>query len=113
MEASEQGLENVAADSMVQHSVALTMAEVCRNNGNIEVQLLTQDPDYTEQSKELLERNGFTIVGKFGAGGFADIDDGCVVFSVFVEAPLKQIIADIARPALIISTGFGAFNDHE
>ena len=113
MESSGQNLEDITAGSMVQHSIALTIAEVCRNNGTNTIQLLTQDPDYTEESKGLLERNGFTIVGQFGAGGFAEIDEGSVVFSVSVEAPLKQIIADIARPTMIISTGFGIFNDHE
>ncbi|CAJ2514328.1 Uu.00g024470.m01.CDS01 [Anthostomella pinea] len=89
------------------------MAEVCCESGANEVQLMAQDPDYTEQTKEILEKNGFTIVGQFGAGGFAEIDEESVVFSAFVEAPLKQIIADIARPTVIIGTTFGAFNDNE
>lgn len=99
--------------SMVQHSIALTMAEFYRNRDMGEVQLLAQDPDYTEASEEILKDSGFSIVGRFGAGGFAEIDDETVVLSVFVEAPLKQIIADIARPALIISTGPHVFNDSE
>ncbi|GAB0134194.1 hypothetical protein EsDP_00002575 [Epichloe bromicola] len=44
---------------------------------------------------------------------FAEINDDTVVFSVGVEAPLKQIIADLARPLLVVSTGFSAFNDSE
>jgi hypothetical protein len=98
---------------MVQHSIALTLAEICLHNTGNKVQLLAQDPDYTEQAKEILEGHGFSIVGQFGAGGFAEIDDNSLVFSVFVEAPLKQIIADIARPLLIISTAFEVFNDSE
>jgi hypothetical protein len=98
---------------MVQHSIALTIAEICRSRIGNEVQLLAQDPDYTEEAKDILKANGFSIVGEFGAGGFAEVDDDSVVFSVFVEAPLKQIIADIARPVLIISTGFDVFNDSE
>lgn len=98
---------------MVQHSIALTLAEFYRNNGLGEVRLLAQDPDYTEKTEEMLRDSGFSIVGRFGAGGFAEIDDDTVVFSAFVEAPLKQIIADIARPALIISTGPDVFNNSE
>lgn len=100
-------------DSMVQHSIALTLADVCRSSTGKEVELLAQDPDYTEQAEALLKENGFSIVGKFGAGGFAEIDENSVVFSAWIGAPLKQIIADIARPVLIITTAFGAFNDSE
>lgn len=109
--------ENVEVDfvrgSMSQHSIALTIAQICCGSAENEVQLLAQDPDYTDKAKEMLGKNGFSIVGEFGAGGFAEIDDNSVVFSAFVEAPLKQIIADIARPALIISTKFETFNDSE
>ncbi|KAM0545392.1 hypothetical protein ACHAPJ_011376 [Fusarium lateritium] len=73
-----------------------------------EVKLLAQDPDYTEETIEMLERNGFSIVGQFGAGGFAEIDDDAVIFSAFIGAPLKQIIADLARPVAIITTEFTA-----
>jgi roadblock/LC7 domain-containing protein len=94
--------------STIQHSVALTMADMCGANN---VQLLAQDPSYTEEAKEMLKARGFSIVGPFGAGGFAEIDNDSVVFSAFVEAPLKQIVADLARPALIITTDFAVSND--
>ena len=110
----EQELEaSFVRPSMVQHSIALTIAEICRDSTRNDVQLLAQDPDYTEEAKDILKKNGFSIVGQFGAGGFAEVDENSVVFSVFVEAPLKQIIADIARPLLIIGTGFEVFNDSE
>lgn len=96
-------------NSMMQHSMALTMAEACGHD----TQLLAQDPGYTENAKDILKGKGFSIVGQFGAGGFAELDDNSVVFSVFVEAPLKQIIADIARPQMVITTGFDVFNDSE
>jgi hypothetical protein len=99
--------------SMVQHSIALTMAEICHDSTGDEIQLLAQDPDYTEEAIEILKRNGFSTIGQFGAGGFAEVDDNSIVFSVFVKAPLKQIIADTARLFLIISTDFEVFNDSE
>lgn len=98
---------------MVQHAIARTIADMCGNIAGGKVQLLAQDPDYSEQTKEVLELYGFSIVGQFGAGGFAEIDDNTAVFSAFVEAPLKQIIADIARPILVISTDQDTFNDFE
>ncbi|KAI0843564.1 hypothetical protein F5Y06DRAFT_291479 [Hypoxylon sp. FL0890] len=98
---------------MIQHLIALTIADVLHARGESRdaVRLLAQDPDYTDETKEILRAAGFEIVGQFGAGGFAEVDDESVVFSAFVAAPVKQIIADIARPALIIrSENNGAFN---
>lgn len=99
--------------AMIQHSIALTVRQICNDLAGCHVHLLAQDPDYTKDAKEILASSGFSIVGEFGAGGFAEIDDETLVFSVYVEAPLKQIIADIARPPIIISTGFDVFNDSE
>ncbi|CZT51320.1 uncharacterized protein RSE6_12448 [Rhynchosporium secalis] len=98
---------------IVQHSIAMTSADVCRKSAKNRIRLLAQDPDYTMQSQKILEEYGFEIVGKFGAGGFSEINEESIVFSPFVSAPVKQILADIARPALVISDGFGAFNDSE
>ncbi len=99
--------------AMTQHAIALTFAQICSEVAGVEIKLLAQDPDYTDEAKAILTSYGFSIIGDFGAGGFAEIGDDTLVFSVFVEAPLKQIIADIARPPIIISTGFDAFNDSE
>lgn len=96
---------------MIQHSMALTIAQLCR--GNETVPLLAQDPDYTEVAEEILTKKEFKIVGPRGAGRFAEIDEESIVISAFTAAPVKQIIADLARPVLIISTGFDVFNSHE
>lgn len=104
---------SIVSPNMLQHLIAVTIVEVCREHTRSSVELLAQDPDYTRETEDILKQNGFSIVGRHGAGGFAEIDDTTIVFSVFVEAPLKQIIADIARPTMIISTGFEVFNDHE
>ncbi|KAJ6130083.1 hypothetical protein N7512_002863 [Penicillium capsulatum] len=96
---------------MIQHSMALTIAQHC--SGNETVPLLAQDPEYTELAKELLTEKKFKIVGPYGAGGFAEIDEESIVISPFAAAPVKQIIADLARPVIIISTGFEVFNSNE
>ncbi|OTA80952.1 hypothetical protein M434DRAFT_85870 [Hypoxylon sp. CO27-5] len=101
--------------SIIQHSIALTIVDILRRRaepGEV-IRLLAQDPDYTDETKEVLTGLGFEIVGQFGAGGFAEVDDQSVVFSAFVTAPVKQIIADIARPILIIRSNRNeAFNSH-
>ncbi|KAJ5674364.1 uncharacterized protein N7477_004298 [Penicillium maclennaniae] len=96
---------------MVQHSMALTIAQICCGNGTIP--LYAQDPEYTSAAEEILTKKDFKIVGHHGAGGFAEIDEESIVISAFAAAPVKQIIADLARPALIISTGFEVFNGNE
>ena len=95
---------SVWGDSMTQHCVVLTLAEVLRDSAaGTAVRLLTQDPKYSDKTARDLGKIGFEVVGRAGAGGFAEVDDDSVVFSALTTAPVKQIIADIARPALIIS----------
>lgn len=103
-------VENVTG-CMIQHSMALTMAQLCR--GNEALPLLAQDPEYTEIAEDILTKKEFKIVGTHGAGGFAEIDEDSIIISPFAAAPVKQIIADLARPVLIISTGFDVFNNNE
>ncbi|KAL5357617.1 hypothetical protein BJX96DRAFT_144876, partial [Aspergillus floccosus] len=95
---------------MIQHSMALTIAQLCR--GIETVSLFAQDPDYTKVAERILTKKGFRIVGPHGAGGFAEIDEESIVISPFAAAPVKQIIADLARPVLMISTGFEVFNSN-
>ena len=96
---------------MIQHSVALTIAQLCR--GNETLPLIAQDPEYTEVAEDILAHKEFKIIGTHGAGGFAEIDEDSIIISPFAAAPVKQIIADLARPVLIISTGFEVFNSNE
>lgn len=91
--------------SLTQHAMALTMAEAIYQNTGVTVQLKAQDPVYTEQTKKILGESGFEVVGEFGAGGFAEVDDESVVFTAFISAPVREILADFARPALVITRG--------
>ncbi|KAI1388627.1 uncharacterized protein F4822DRAFT_443507 [Hypoxylon trugodes] len=97
----------------VQHSMALTLAETISQETGRDVRCMAQDPDYTDETKKILRENGFEIVGQFGAGGFAEVDDESAVISIFPNAPVKQIIADIAQPVLFIrAAGDEAFNEN-
>lgn len=91
---------------MIQHAAALTIAEEIRlHRGGEMVRLLTQDPQYTDDTKDHLRGKGFEIVGNFGAGGFDEVDDESLVFSTWPSAPVKQMVADLARPAGFITLG--------
>ncbi|KAI2140210.1 hypothetical protein LOZ52_002370 [Ophidiomyces ophidiicola] len=91
--------------ALIHHAMALTIANVARSyaeDENIGIKLLTQDPAYTNESKIFLRDIGFELVGEYGAGGFAELDDKSIVFSAFASAPIQQIIADLARPVMVI-----------
>ncbi|KAG7141002.1 hypothetical protein HYQ45_002383 [Verticillium longisporum] len=97
---------------MIQHWAAITMAETLRGLADgSSVRLLTQDPKYTAEARAILEDVGFEVVGAFGAGGFAEIDEETVVISNYTAAPVKQIVADMPRPISIITTPPGEILD--
>jgi hypothetical protein len=96
---------SVVEGALMHHAIALTIADIarsCDQNGDTGVRLLTQEPRYSDETKELIRDIGFEVVGEYGAGGFADLNDESIVFSPFTNAPVKQIIADFARQAAII-----------
>lgn len=97
-----------AEGAFIHHAIALTMADIARSYKAAEdsgVRLLTQDPDYSDETKDILQKFGFEVVGEYGAGGFAELDDESIAFSPFVAAPVKQIIADFARPVAVVCCG--------
>ncbi|KAI0476883.1 hypothetical protein F4859DRAFT_514214 [Xylaria cf. heliscus] len=99
---------SIVEGAFIHHAIALTMADItrsCAETGDMGVRLLTQDPKYSNETKDMLRKVGFEVVGEHGAGGFAELDDKSIVFSAFTAAPVKQIIADLARPVAIICTG--------
>lgn len=97
-----------ATDPIIQHSMAQTIAQLCC--GDEPVPLLTQDPAYTTAAEEILTQKGFKIVGRHGAGGFAEVDDESIAISLSPPVPFKQIVADLSRPVLIICTGESTFD---
>ncbi|KAJ5929033.1 hypothetical protein N7454_006881 [Penicillium verhagenii] len=87
---------------MIQHSMALTIAQLC--HGNEPVPVLTQDPDYTKATEEIVAKKGFQIIGPHGAGGFAEIDDESIVISAFCCRPSQ---ADHRRSGTACTYHFG------
>ncbi|KAJ2985915.1 hypothetical protein NUW58_g5282 [Xylaria curta] len=99
---------SLVGGALIHHAMALTVAGIarsCAKTGGTGVRLLTQDPGYSDETRDMLRKIGFEVVGEHGAGGFAELDDESVVISAFTAAPVKQIIADLARPVAIICSG--------
>ncbi|KIM97356.1 hypothetical protein OIDMADRAFT_32356 [Oidiodendron maius Zn] len=94
--------------ALIHHAMALTIADIvrsCADSGSHGVRILSQDPNYIDQTKELLLEAGIEVVGTHGAGGFAEVDSESIVLSALAQAPIQQIIADLARPVAIVYAG--------
>ncbi|ORY66549.1 uncharacterized protein BCR38DRAFT_296954, partial [Pseudomassariella vexata] len=89
--------------SMTQHAAALTMASVLGELlGTGPLPILAQDPAYSPASKQLLADEGIKVVGGRGSLAFTHVDEQTVVFSCHPNIAVKQVVADIARPAAMI-----------
>ncbi|CAJ2502076.1 Uu.00g049290.m01.CDS01 [Anthostomella pinea] len=66
------------------------------------IRLLFQDPTYTDKCRALLTEKGGEVVGSFGVGGFAEVDEHTLVVSLNPFAPVREIIADVAMPAAML-----------
>jgi hypothetical protein len=68
--------------------------------GEGEVECYAQDPSYTAVDKRLLQNKGVTVLED--PRGFLEVDDDSVVISVCPTVPVRQIVADIAKPMVLI-----------
>lgn len=59
-----------------------------------------QDPDYCDTDKSLLADSGLTVVDDPKA--FLQLDDSSILVSASPQMAVKQVLTDIARPAMII-----------
>jgi hypothetical protein len=85
-----------------EHAAARVIARAVREVSSAPtVALLAQDPSYTDVCKKVLAEFDFQVIEGYGAKGFALVDDNSVVLAHHPNFPLREIIADLARPALI------------
>jgi SRR1 len=88
--------------SAFQHALLLTLQDVLgKKEGNPEnISCYAQDPCYTDSDKSVLEAAGIRVLEHPEA--FLEIDDSSVVISSCPNVPVRQIVSDLARPALMI-----------
>ncbi|EFQ25401.1 hypothetical protein CGRA01v4_02632 [Colletotrichum graminicola] len=86
--------------SHIQHAVALTLAQILGDRTGREIRCYSQDPAYTQASIEFLKSRNIVVLND--PQGFLDTDEHTLVFSVAPTVPVKQIVTDLARPAVII-----------
>ncbi|KAI0121896.1 hypothetical protein F4814DRAFT_445846 [Daldinia grandis] len=85
--------------SMLRHAAVVTVAKTLFKRFGRQIQIFAQDVNYTPDCAAVLFRKGFSIVGRYGAGGLAEIDDKTFVFAPPSDLCVKEIVADIAKPA--------------
>jgi hypothetical protein len=96
--------ENVEETS--QHPAALMIRDILECHTGNGIRLFAQDPAYSVDTKEILEQFGFNIVDGAGSKAFQEVDETTVVFCVNVGFRVKEILADLTRPAMIITQPF-------
>lgn len=86
--------------SCAQHALMLTLAKVLEEHTGDPVKCYCQDPGYFNSCKTVLRGRGMEILD--GESGFLMVDENSVVVSVSPNVPVRQIIADLTHPAMMI-----------
>ncbi|KAK4033690.1 hypothetical protein C8A01DRAFT_19398 [Parachaetomium inaequale] len=92
--------------SMAQHALALTIRDLLGHTPGTHgeaaggVRCYAQDPIYTPVDEQVLSEAGFTVLNDPRA--FLEVDEASVVIAISPDIPVRQIIADIARPAIMV-----------
>ncbi len=82
---------------VAQHAAVLTLREILKARGAGEIKCFAQDPMYRDADVEVLEEVGIEVLGDPRA--FLEVDGETFVLCVAPNVPVRQVIADIARPA--------------
>ena len=88
--------------SAFQHALLLSLRHAlrpCQPDEDM-VECLAQDPAYTEVDKSLLSRFDITTVDD--PEGFLQLDDSSAVICCSPDVPIKEMVSELAFPALII-----------
>lgn len=83
-----------------QHAQVLTVQKWAAKQPSHSVSCYAQDPVYTEIDKSILNENGTQVTKDPQA--WLEVDDSSVVLSFYPNIPVRDILADLARPAVLI-----------
>ncbi|EPS32428.1 hypothetical protein PDE_07388 [Penicillium oxalicum 114-2] len=89
------------SDSYIQHALLLTLRNWLLGQGDpAHLACYAQDPGYRSVDRQVLKEHGIDVIDDPQA--WLEIDNQSIVFSVAPNVPVKEIVADIARPAIVI-----------
>ena len=96
-----QGQLTLADRALTQHALLLELRKLLSQlRRGREIPCFVQHAAYEEADKQLLESLGVTVLEN--PDGFLEVDESTLVFSIAAAIPVKQVVADIARPAAIV-----------
>lgn len=90
--------------SMMQHQLVFSLRDILQSRQETTgIRVLVQDPGYGNLEKRVLERLPMLMRAvDHPFQGFLEVDEQTAVVSIAPQIPVKQIITDISRPALIV-----------
>ncbi|KIE03590.1 hypothetical protein MAJ_00121, partial [Metarhizium majus ARSEF 297] len=83
-----------------QHALMLTLAKMLQEHTGNSVKCFAQDPAYSNTCKDILGKRDVDIV--HGDTGFLLVDENSIVLSISPNVPVRQVIADLTRPAMMV-----------
>jgi SRR1 len=94
--------ERSTSRSAFQHALILTLRDVLGKKEGHPDRILcyAQDPDYNKIDESVLGASRITLLENPKA--FLEIDDFSVVISCAPNVPVRQIVSELARPAVMI-----------
>lgn len=94
----------ISRRSAAQHALMLTLREALADRlhggDQSKIALYAQDIIYTDVDKQVLQEFGIMVLDD--PRGFLEVDDTSVVLSHAPDAPIRDVTANIARPAMMI-----------
>lgn len=93
--------EEYALRPSFQHALILTLRSILgKKHGSYNISCYAQDPAYTNSDRKVLHDRSITILDDPEA--FLKVDGSTLVISCGPMVPVRQIVLDIARPAMMI-----------
>lgn len=85
-----------------QHALILSVLDVLskKKASTNQIKCYAQDPAYTTADTSVLDKYGITVLDN--PKGFLEVDDTTAVISCAPDVPVKQIVSDLARPAIMV-----------
>ncbi|KAG7291197.1 hypothetical protein NEMBOFW57_001209 [Staphylotrichum longicolle] len=95
--------DDSVVSSMAQHSLALMIRDFLVDlygEHSRTIQCYPENPFYAPIDNLVLSEAGFTIIDDLRA--FLEVDETSVVIAMDPDIPVRQIVADTARPAMMV-----------
>ncbi|KAL2276788.1 hypothetical protein FJTKL_00449 [Diaporthe vaccinii] len=100
---TNSGCEAIHKRSITQHALILTIKDILRKKSRTtdgDIRCYAQDPIYTDADRAALKSKGIHVLDD--PHGFLEVDNSSIMIAFSPNIPVRQIVADIARPAVML-----------